>query len=98
MREEVFDVVVIGGGLSGITTAYMLRDMNILLLEKENRFGGRVESEKIFETTNNIGTQYFTDSDSSLTNLMNELGIQRVSHDPRDVPGILECWCFAGCR
>lgn len=64
----------------------MLRDKNILLLEKENRFGGRVESEQIFETTNNIGTQYFTDSDSSLTNLMNELGIQRVSHDPRDVP------------
>jgi len=81
-----YDVVVIGGGLAGITTAYMLRDKNILLLEKENRLGGRVESEQIFETTNNIGTQYFSDSDSSVTNLMNELDIQWVSHDPRDVP------------
>ena len=35
--EEVptYDAVIIGGGLSGLTTAYLLRNKNILLLEKE---------------------------------------------------------------
>lgn len=84
--ETVYDAVVIGGGISGITTAYMLRDKNVLLLEKEERFGGRVLSEKVYETTNNIGTQFFTEIDSSFANLMNELGIQRVTHNPKKVP------------
>lgn len=84
-EDQIYDALIIGGGISGITTAYMLRDKNILLLEKEKRFGGRVLSEDIFETTNNIGTQFFTDGDSSFVNLMNELGIERVGHSPKRV-------------
>lgn len=81
----IYDAVIIGGGISGITTAYMLRDKNILLLEKDKRFGGRVFSEDVYETTNNIGTQFFSEADSSFVNLMNELGIERVCHKPNDV-------------
>lgn len=81
-----YDAVIVGGGLSGITTAYMLRNKNILLLEKEDRFGGRVESEQIYEMTNNVGTQFFSDVGGSLTNLMDELGIDRLRHKPRHVP------------
>jgi protoporphyrinogen oxidase len=84
--EKIYDAVVIGGGISGIASAYMLRDKNVLLLEKENRFGGRVLSEKVYETTNNIGTQFFTEMDSAFVNLMNELGIQRATHNPKTVP------------
>ena len=64
----------------------MLRDKNVLLLEKEDRFGGRVLSEDVFETSNNIGTQFFSEGDSSFVNLVNELGIERVSHSPKSVP------------
>lgn len=84
-EEQIYEAVIIGGGISGITSAYMLRDKPILLLEKEKRFGGRVFSEDIFETTNNIGTQFFTDGDSSFVNLINELGIERVAHSPKQV-------------
>jgi len=78
--ETVYDVIIVGGGIAGLTTAYMLRDKNILILEKENRLGGRVESEKVHEATNNIGTQFFSDGDSSFADLLDELDIKR--HTP----------------
>lgn len=34
------DFVIVGGGISGLTTAYLLRDHDFLLLEKEPHFGG----------------------------------------------------------
>jgi protoporphyrinogen oxidase len=39
---EIYDVVIVGAGLSGLSAAYELRDLNILVLEKEERAGGRV--------------------------------------------------------
>ena len=45
IEETIYDTVIIGGGIAGLTAAYMLRDKNILLLEQEDRFGGRVWSE-----------------------------------------------------
>ncbi|MCP3857922.1 MAG: FAD-dependent oxidoreductase [Actinomycetia bacterium] len=81
-----YDAVIIGGGLSGLTTAYLLRNKNVLLLEKEDRFGGRVKSEQIAEMTNNVGTQFFSDEGGFITRLMDELDIERTRHKPRDVP------------
>ena len=41
-----FDVIVIGGGISGLTTAFYLQrgGKKVLLLERENRFGGNIRS------------------------------------------------------
>ena len=38
--RENFDVVVVGGGISGLTAAYKLRDRRILVLEKDGVPGG----------------------------------------------------------
>lgn len=43
MRDEV-DILIIGGGLSGLSAAYQLRDLDILVLEKEGREGGLCRS------------------------------------------------------
>ena len=84
--EKPYDTIIIGGGIAGLTAGHMLRDKNILLLEKDHRFGGRVLSEKVHEATNNIGTQFFGVEDSSFYHLIKELGVEYVTHDPSSVP------------
>ena len=41
-----YDIVIVGGGISGIYTMYNLKkkypNLKVLLLEKDNRFGGRI--------------------------------------------------------
>ena len=44
IEETIYDTVIIGGGITGLTAGYMLRDKNILLLEEDERFSGRVLS------------------------------------------------------
>jgi oxygen-dependent protoporphyrinogen oxidase len=77
-EDKIYDAVIVGGGISGLTTAYMLRDGDILLLEKENRFGGRVWSEQIDGIWYNVGTQYLMEDDNSLIRFLDDLQIQRV--------------------
>ena len=86
IEETLYDTVIIGGGIAGLTAGYMLRDKNILLLEQEDRFGGRVFSEKVNGATNNIGTQYFGVEDSSFLHLIKELGVEYITHDTKSVP------------
>ena len=64
---SLYDTVIVGAGIAGLTAAYMLRDRKLLLLEQEDRFGGRVWSEKINEAAYNIGTQYLNEEDNSFT-------------------------------
>ncbi len=50
-----YDIIIIGGGISGIYTMYNLKKkypkLKVLLLEKDNRFGGRIYT--YFEKINN---------------------------------------------
>lgn len=84
--ESLCDTVIIGGGIAGLTAAYMLRDRKLLLLEQEDRFGGRVRSEEINEAAYNIGTQYLNEEDNSFIHLIDELGIERITHDVTTAP------------
>ena len=38
----IYDTIIVGSGLSGLNSALKLKNKNILLLEKNNRLGGRV--------------------------------------------------------
>lgn len=38
------DVVVVGGGIAGLSAAWRLRHRDILVLESEGRVGGRIRS------------------------------------------------------
>ncbi len=37
-----YDVVIVGGGLSGLSSAYYLNNYDVLILEKESYLGGRI--------------------------------------------------------
>ena len=85
-EQNCYDAVIVGGGLAGLTTAYQLRNKNILVLEKETRLGGRAFSEKVGKVVNNTGTQFFSDSDAAMVKMFDELGIERTHPNPTKIP------------
>lgn len=55
-RQEGYDVVIIGGGISASNAAYILRkrckNLKILLIEAKNRLGGRTETISLKSSNN----------------------------------------------
>jgi protoporphyrinogen oxidase len=54
----VKEVVVVGAGIGGLTAAWQLRDLDTLVLEADDRVGGRVKSfvrGRIFFAGNYVG-------------------------------------------
>jgi predicted NAD/FAD-dependent oxidoreductase len=45
-HDSQFEVVIVGGGLAGLSAAFELRGRQVLLLEKEPRLGGRVHTKQ----------------------------------------------------
>jgi monoamine oxidase len=52
------DIVIIGGGMSGLYTAWLLRGEDFLLLEKENHYGGNAYLEEYDGQAFTTGTAY----------------------------------------
>ena len=60
-------VIVVGAGLSGLIAALHLENngIDVTILEKEPRVGGRIYSVPLGGTYANLGAQYFFKSESS---------------------------------
>ena len=60
-KQSPIDVVVIGAGLTGLTTAHTLkkRGKSVVVVEKENRIGGQIQTHQqgdfTFESGPNTG-------------------------------------------
>jgi protoporphyrinogen oxidase len=72
-----FDVVIVGGGIAGLTAAFYLRDLRILILEKEARAGGRILSSG---PSSYIGRPY-----GALKEIVESLGLE-----PWEIPAPME--------
>ncbi len=70
------DVVIIGGGLSGLTTAYLLADkgFNVTLLEAEERAGGQARAFRIDGHIVEHGSHAFFGYYDTTLKLLEELG------------------------
>lgn len=78
--DEEVDVAIVGGGLSGLTTAYLLRHRHPVVLELHERFGGVAMGETWMGTSYSMGSAYFIQPDkgSVLEGLYRELGLDQV--------------------
>jgi oxygen-dependent protoporphyrinogen oxidase len=66
--ETNFDIIVVGAGISGLGAALKLKDagLNVLVLEKENRVGGRISTDRIQCQDGNPGTTFAIDRGATL--------------------------------
>jgi monoamine oxidase len=82
-----YDVIVIGGGVSGMSAAYFLRDHNFLLLEKEPHFGGNAYREE-YQGQGFATGSAFDEEGTESYQLAKELGITLLPVDSWD-PSII---------
>ena len=78
------DVVVVGGGIAGLTAAHALRDLDVVVLEAAERAGGRICSDPRGDNWLNFGAHVFGGESSVSGQLLAELGVRAVP-----VPGRL---------
>jgi hypothetical protein len=82
-------VVIIGGGVAGLSAAYFLRDIDFLLLEKEDHFGGNAYQEEFDGQPYATGSAFAWSGDEG-DQLSRELGLKLLpvnSPDPTIVNG-----------
>jgi oxygen-dependent protoporphyrinogen oxidase len=77
--HERREVVVIGGGIAGLAAAWRLRDRDVLVLEAEDRLGGRLRSESRGEYWLNYGAHLFPAPGSLVGSLVRDCGLETVT-------------------
>ena len=85
-------IIIIGGGISGLATAWLLRskaqaagkELDITLLEKEERPGGKIRSIKAEGYTCEWGPNGFLDSKPQTLDLCRKLGVDNNLHRSND--------------
>jgi len=77
--EEV-DVAIVGGGISGLGTAWLLRDLEPVVFELRERFGGNARGELWGDTYYSLGTAYVITPDEGtfLDTLYKQLRLDQV--------------------
>lgn len=73
--SRFYDLVIVGGGLSGLTAAYQLRNERFLLLERETALGGNAKQGEFGGIPYALGSAYLVDIEEPFASFYQELGI-----------------------
>lgn len=77
-----YDVLVIGGGLAGLSSARQLKSagVSVAVLEARDRIGGRLFSQRLDTGhTIDLGAQFIGDAQRRISALVDEVGLTRIS-------------------
>jgi oxygen-dependent protoporphyrinogen oxidase len=72
------DVVIVGGGIAGLSAAWRLRHRDFLLLEAGDRLGGRMRSDPCGDYWLNYGAHLFPGPGSLVDRMARECGLETV--------------------
>lgn len=76
MAVETREIVVVGGGIGGLAAAYALRDRDVVLLEADQRVGGRVYSQRRQPYWMSVGAHILGSRESPMGRLAAEFGLE----------------------
>jgi protoporphyrinogen/coproporphyrinogen III oxidase len=86
-----YDAVIVGAGIGGLSAAWRLRRRRILVLEADDRVGGRIRSETRGQYWLNFGAHLFGDNNSPAGRLVDEFKLEA-----RSIPGDRMGFAFRG--
>jgi oxygen-dependent protoporphyrinogen oxidase len=85
MADDMVDVAIVGAGIAGLTAAWRLREHNIVVLEADDRVGGRIRSERRGPHWLNWGGHVYDGGSGSATQQL----LRDTGFPSRPVPGNL---------
>ncbi|GAA0848838.1 FAD-dependent oxidoreductase [Streptosporangium amethystogenes subsp. fukuiense] len=91
MNAENHDVVIVGGGVAGLSALWQLRHRDVVLLEADERLGGRLMSLPRGDYWMNLGAHLFPGAGSHVERMTSALGLETIG-----IPGAKFALTFAG--
>ena len=70
------DVVIVGGGVSGLSAAYFLRNLDFVILEKEPHWGGNAYAMEYDGSLYGTGTAFMLSDEDEAMGLVKEIGLE----------------------
>jgi len=96
-NETPYDVIVVGGGIAGLTSAVYLTDLGhrVLLLEKEAHLGGIAAGGSLAQKFYDRGSAYFTDPDEEEQKILERIGLGGF-RDQYAIPEPIDSYLWKG--